>query len=287
MNFDKFKKFFFSFFPFLLFQISSDLKLFYTFTINYGFQEDEIGIIVEPETPPLGPLSFSADGNGNIYIADPVNSSIKVFSMQGKLLKIVSFKGFYDDLIVTPEGEIYILKRDSSEVLRIEADGRIISFRISPEISLHPSKLFLWKGNVFVKDERLLALLYSKDSSREIPYFYDVEFLKIGKGIIRRISPEGEKREFFIERESLLSLEFLNEDKNGNIYLQIEYLISDNMVGLEVVKVNQKGDIVSVIPIPENDYFLWTSRLLFVDEKGWIYQVLPGPTSVKVNVWKD
>lgn len=263
---------------------------FNSYTIPYGSGKDELGLFLEPESPPIGPCAFSVDEEGSIYIADPVNSSIKVFSSSGmKLLKIIPFKGFPDDISVSKNGKIYVLDMSSSEIFEIDVDGRIEGFKIPQEFSRAPSKLLCWKDRIFIKGENKLSLLSftNFESGEKIPYFYNVEFIEKGKGVVKKINNNGKKiAEFFVERENLVSIEFLNEDMEGNIYIQIEYMISDNDVGLEVRKMNPSGEIVSIIPIPENDYFVWTSRLFFVDEKGKIYQVLPKRDFVKVNVWE-
>jgi hypothetical protein len=274
---------FFLFLP-LLSSLSFSHK-FYSFTINYGSGTGELGIIFEPETPPIGPFAFSTDNEGNIYISDPVNSSIKIFSFkEGKISGAIPFKGLYDDLMVSPLDEIYILKRDSSEILKIEKNGKISSLNFDG-ISKIPSKLFLWKGKVFIRKEGEISYLTKKDLE-ELSYFYSVEYLRKGEGKLKKIDSSGKIiSEKFIKRDNLVSLEFLNEDREGNIYIQVEYLIDETKVGLEVLKLNPSGDLIDVVPIPENDYFIWTSRLLFVDDRGWIYQVLPKRDFVKINIW--
>lgn len=271
----------------LLLNFSSEPKILTTYIINYGSGDDEIGLLIEPEAPPVGPCSFSVDSRGNIYIADPVNSSIKVFSgKEKKLLKIVSFKGFPDDIAVSEDGGIYILDRTSSEIFIIRPDGKQESKKIESDFSIEPSKLILWKGEVFVKGEKKIKNL-SLEKKHEISYFYEVEYVSRNRGILKKLDSEGVLiLEFPIERDNMVSLEFLNEDNDGNIYIQIEYLISEDDIGLEVRKMSFSGEIVSVIPIPENDYFVWTSSLLFVDQKGKIYQVLPKRDFVRVNVWE-
>ncbi len=274
----------------LLFSPIGEYKLSTSYSINYGFGKDELGLIFENEVPPIGPNSFCVDGEGNIYISDPVNSSIKIFSgRERRVIKTFYIKGIYDDLSVTSEGDIFLLKRESSEIIQIKKDGKKLSIRVRPEIVLKPSKLLLWKGKLFIKSEKsfknISADFEGKDSKEF--YYFDVEYLNRRFGFVNKFDLYGRKiSKFVIERNNIASLEFLNEDKDGNIYIQTEYMISHDKVGLEVRKLSKIGEILSVIEIPENDYFLWTSRLLYVDERGWVYQVLPRREYVKVNVWR-
>lgn len=265
---------------------TSHLK-FHSFTIPYGSGREELGILIEPEVPPMGPCSFSIDSNGSIYIADPVNSSIKVFSgKEGKLLRVVSLNLIPDDIAISKNGEIYVLDRSSSEIFKIKPDGKFESEKIEPEFSIEPSKLAIWKGEVLLRGKKRIKNL-SLEKEKEISYFYDFEYISRNVGVLKKLNSEGKLlSRFSIERDNIASLEFLNEDDEGNIYIQIEYIISERDVGLEVRKINPSGETVSVILIPENDYFVWTSRLLFVDEKGKIYQVLPKRDFVRVNVWE-
>lgn len=268
----------------------SDLKLYLSYTINYGSSDEELGLYIEPETPPIGPHAFSVDSEGNLYIADPVNSSIKIFSgREKKVLKIFSVKDFYDDLSVSPSGDIYLLNRSSSEIIRIDRKEEREKFKVEQNLALKPCKLRLWKNKVFleVKGETKSFHIFDKEKVEKGFYFYKVEYIGNNRGYIKKFDSDGNLvSRFYLERENLASLEFLNEDAEGNIYVQIEFIVSEDRVGLEVIKINRRGETIFMLNIPENDYFLWTSRLLYVNERGWIYQVLPKRDFVRVNIWK-
>lgn len=273
---------------FFLNSLSSDLKLYLSYIINYGSADEELGLYIEPETPPVGPHAFSVDPEGNLYIADPVNSSIKIFSgKKKKVLKIFSVKDFYDDLSVSPSGDIYLLKRASSEIIRMDRNGERGKFKIESNLTFKPCKLRLWRNKVFLEVEPQNFQILGKEKMEKGFYFYNVEYIGNNKGYIKKFDSDGNLvSRLSIERENLASLEFLNEDVEGNIYVQIEYTVSMDRVGLEVIKINQRGETIFVLQIPENDYFLWTSRLLYVNERGWVYQVLPKRDFVRVNIWK-
>ncbi|MGQ9617371.1 MAG: hypothetical protein ACUVUG_00235 [Candidatus Aminicenantia bacterium] len=272
------------------FLFPQDLELFTSYTINYGSEKEELGLYIGYEVPPIGPYSFSVDFDGNLCIADPVNSSVKIFSSkERKVLGIIPLKGFYDDLTVSGEGEIYILDRSSSQILKVGKNGSKRIIKIDSEFTLEPCKLMNWKGRVLLKGEKGLKDIFVQEKERkpENFYIYEAKYFNREKGYLKKINYDGGfVGGFFVERENIAAIEFLNEDEEGNIYVQIEYIISEDRVGLEVRKISQSGETLSVLQIPENDYFVWTSRLLYVDEKGTVYQVLPKRDFVKINIWK-
>lgn len=266
------------------------LKYFYV--LEYGPSAQEIGILVEEETPRLGPYAFSVARNGEIYIADPVNGCVKVFSVKkGMMERAISIEGLYDDLMVDERGNLFLLDRVASRILKVSLRGEKSAIPIPPAMALRPCVLARVGREVaiFVEDKET----YFPRSNAKLTGSLTQKGLSIvskwkdkNTGIVEIFDGFGNKvKTFTLDRPDLASVVFLGEDGEGNIYIQIEFSISETEVGLEVVRLTAAGEKVIAIPIPENDYYVWTSRLLFVDKNGAIYQVLPAKSKVKINVW--
>lgn len=266
------------------------LKYFYA--LEYGSGLNEIGIFIQPDSPRLGPYAFAVDRNGEIYIADPVNECIKIFLPgAGTITKAIPLEGLYDDLLVDKKGNIFLLQRTSSRIVIIEPTGEISSINISPEIALRPCTLFLLNDTVMLAAGEETYSPYSGVKSQGISLGSGqscwTEWEDEQTGLVKILDRDSQKlKSLTLKKQGLCSIVFLGEDLHKNIYVQIEYKISETKIGLEVYKLNKEGKKIAVIGIPENDYWIWTSRLLFVDENGAIYQVLPGQRNVKIKVWE-
>jgi hypothetical protein len=84
----------------------------------------------------------------------------------------------------------------------------------------------------------------------------------------------------------VVSAEWLGNDKNGNIYVQVERATGETSIELLVLKFDKDGKLLETLTIPENNYYLWTSRLLYVDSDGRVYQMLPQKEIMKIYIWE-
>jgi hypothetical protein len=49
---------------------------------------------------------------------------------------------------------------------------------------------------------------------------------------------------------------------------------------------SESGEFHDAVENIQNNYFVWLGKMLQVDKKGNIYQVLPTENNVKINVWE-
>jgi len=263
----------------------------YSWVVSYGAGENELGIEALKETPRLGPCAFSVNA-GKIYILDAVNSAVKVFSREkGRVESAIAVEGVYDDLMVNGQGELFLLDPGTPRLLKIGQSQDKSFSTLPPKIALQPGVLGRIGPDVAVRIEGRETYdpktgEHSAGIRSRQGLILKVQYLDSNAGAVDIFdSYSRQARSIVLRRPQLASIDFLAEDERGCLYLQLEYILSETRVGLEVAKLNKEGETVAVLPIPENDYFVWTSRLLFVDEAGWIYQVLPQRERVKVNVW--
>ena len=64
--------------------------------------------------------------------------------------------------------------------------------------------------------------------------------------------------------DGIVSIRYMHEDKMGNFYIQTER-INNEQLFLEIHKFNQSGEGLATILIPENEYQVWTQKLVSID----------------------
>lgn len=99
--------------------------------------------------------------------------------------------------------------------------------------------------------------------------------------------PGGEGKDTIpVSVERLASVAFLGAARSGDIYLQVEQVRPGGVgVDLGVLVLNPAGIMVDKIEFIPNPYANWTSRLLQVDSRGDVCQMLPSPEAVELNRW--
>lgn len=68
--------------------------------------------------------------------------------------------------------------------------------------------------------------------------------------------------------------DFVGEDDARRFYIQTERLEDDRVV-LEVLAFSATGERLAVIQMPENDYAIWTAKLVDVRGDGALVALLP------------
>ena len=277
--------------------------------LEYGSEIDEIGLINEHEMEPIGPRSFWVNNKGQIYILDSVNQRIKILSDYGKLLGHHNINFMGSELVVDDNGDMFVFDPARSAVEQVDQSGKNLGAIKIDSRGKVPHGLRILNGDVIFsltdrKATQTIALTNKiKGKSKLIEPFtildhdgmkgfankYFNTFLqrskrKAGVFIFDKDNEELDLINFPIENVS--SIRFINEDQNNNSYFRFE--ISDpNVKGVElsVYYLGAKREFHSAVINMPNNYFVWTSKLVQVDEKGNIYQVLPTENNVQINKW--
>jgi hypothetical protein len=103
-------------------------------SVKHGASSDQLGRVLRDETAEtmlMGPSAFCADGAGNLYLVDCVNSRVvKYDAAQKKTAVAFDYKmtgiktGFVSDIAVAKSGDIYLVNAPQSYVYRFSADGK-------------------------------------------------------------------------------------------------------------------------------------------------------------------
>jgi hypothetical protein len=77
---------------------------------------------------------------------------------------------------------------------------------------------------------------------------------------------------------------FLEEDAEGNIYLEIQQINNDDRIRLDIWVFDRRGKRIAALSLP-NRYYTNVFKKVLVDGRGTIYQMRTEPDGVYVDKW--
>ncbi len=272
--------------------------------LGYGAGPGEIGRINVPGTERQGPRSFAVDREGNIYVCDTVNRKVSIFGPGGELTRSLADPGLPVDIAVTASGDIYVLDEEGGRIVHYPPSGsRVGELAVPPKLLARTQSLETAGDSLFLRtrDGRDYELIPTvADSAKGLKVagplpgarldsglFCRVKKVSAGGGEVEMVGSAGETLDLIpVPVDRLASIALLGRDGKGNLFLQVEQFRPDGPgVDLGVVKLNPGGIVLEKLEKIPSEYTSWTARLLRVDGKGGIIQMLPGPDAVELNRW--
>jgi hypothetical protein len=288
--------------------------------LDYGTNDDQIGLLQEPGVPPAGPESFWVNDKGLIYVCDTTNKKIKLFSAQGEFIDQVSVNFKCNDVAVNDQGNIFVMDSarklihcfSMKQLLSVMAVDKSLISKANL-LSISDSKLEIITNDqeryLMCEPEQLSLLDAEKNNGNS----NDKVILR--KPIVKKNNSrlslkrtENRKAEItFLDNDSnshkasrkktpnktvlpvsdVVSSTFLGSDRTGNCYIQVEQMgCSDSNVNLCVYVLDPEGKTDCVIDKIPNNYWTYTAKLLQVNGQGDIYQLLPTEQGIEINCWK-
>ena len=271
--------------------------------LKYGREEGELGMIRAHEQSPVGPESFACGINGKVFLADLVNQRILVYSADGVYLRKIDLPGIVlNDIALDERGDIYVYDQVQRTLHQLDSQGTTVS-----DLKLDPADIgtrgyFHVVGNsVYFADaaarDILVAtiqdgVLMAEDStvdriSEGIHAKSDLVYsLSLVRGQAMQVHVRSEDQSVTplhldVPVSGIVSATYLGEDQTRRFYVQTERMV-DNTIVLEVHAFGSTGEKLAVTRIPENDYALWTTRLLTVGADGALVQFLPKVNQAKL-----
>lgn len=274
---------------------------------RYGSGPGDFGI--ERGVPPVACGGFSAGGaEGNLYILDLVNRNVKILQKtDAALLKVVKLPGeamgeepdgfpWAVDIAVDKDGVIYVLAvvAGQTRVVAFDDTGRVLSVRPVPEgfhwlAKTREGRVVLASGDQGFRDCSFAGrrCCIEIDDRREVLELSRFEG-SILTGLGRYRVAEGERE--------IASAGFVGENGSGNAYawvqvqkppvFRLEKSQAPEDVRLGVLKFSEKGELLDVLFVPEDDYFaMYVPKFFDVGRDGSIYQLIPAEEFLKVRVW--
>lgn len=285
--------------------------------IKWGLAPGEFGLvdIKGAEIPPMGPLTFSLDKSGNIYILDSVKRHIKKFSRegyyQGKLGSDISGSA----ITIDDKGYVFVLGRNPDNagvIYEYSPSGKLLKHnKISKDIQLITGYgqgiMFDVSGNLYVNRFQKFYQIAKRKQNILDMLDQRQQFSSGKEGMPGKIEGNRFQIKWRSKHESTVqisnnqtsflteipiktsdtfgSILFLGQDYKGSIYIETERITKNNDIHLEVRKYNSEGSILSVIELP-NNYYTTVYKKLEVDSAGNIYQLLTTPEGVKLIKWQ-
>ncbi len=276
-------------------------------TIPYGGGEGEIGMLAPPGQTPVGPESYSISRSGKILIADRVNHRVAFYDLNGNHLRNLDMTGItINDLTVDQHERLYVYEQVSRTLRQFDAAGQpVATLRLDPaDLETRGYFHVIGEGVYFADAAARDILVASLDAQgRLIPAdpaaerradgihgesgrIFSVRAGKFEAMQIQIHTRESPAQRVNLSMPDLLSARFAGEDDQGRFYVQVERWEND-AVALEVLAFSPAGEVLGATPLPENDYALWTTKLVEVTAGGALVQFLPREDQARINVFAE
>ncbi|MFA5859258.1 MAG: hypothetical protein WC955_09340 [Elusimicrobiota bacterium] len=270
--------------------------------------------VVDIEDNKVGPESFNIDSEGNTYVCDPVASKVEVYTPTGEAKKTINLgeEIIPTDVAVDDLGNVFVYDERQDVIFQISTDGKTLaSVKVDPDrwidkahgpLRVSGSELYfdtsdqeqvllakIYKNTLIALSEQELAIPLKPGMVMSSGKKLTVDLLWREKGILNFLDSNGNiDVSIDIALPGIVSIQILQEDVDGNIYLQTERNAGEAVIILEVYKISPTGEILSVVPITGNTGFLVPPvKLLAVTKSGAITQFKLGPTKGKICTYQQ
>lgn len=275
--------------------------------LAYGSGEAALGMVRVREQEPVGPESFAVARNGNILVADVAKQRLAVYSREGEYLRSIALPGIaLGDVTTDSRGGIYVYDQVTHTLYQYDADGtQRGSLNLNPK-DLNTRGYFHVVGNAVyfadaaardvlvatVQDEKLVSATQATERTTDGIHAESgrVYSLALERGQALRVTvggaDAGAARTIEVPWPGVVSARYAGEDESGRFYVQTERTDGDR-IALEVLMFNAAGGLLSATPLPENDYAIWTAKLVDVRGDGTIVQFLPQKDQARLNLFTN
>ncbi len=267
-----------------------------------------MGMIHERGQPLVGPESFTVGKDGNILVADVVNQRVLIYSSNGTYLRTIDLPGVaLGDVTADAQGRVYVYDQVRHALQQYDAQG-------TPQgaLDLKPADIdtrgyFHVAGDsVYFADaaarDVLVATLQDgalAPADRTLERTADgihgdsgrIYSMSVDKGRAMRLqvrdpAAQSAARSIEFPLAGILSARYAGEDRAQRFYIQTERLEGTSIV-LEVVAFSPTGEPLATTRMPENNYAIWTAKLVDVGTDGTIVQFLPQQQQAELNLFAD
>lgn len=277
---------------------------------DWGVEQDQFGLMSGPEREPIGPNSFAIAPNGEIYILDTVNTTIKKYDDKGGFLGNVGANIHGSALCVSNNRNIFV--RLGSKIIQYSTEGQLTDSIVLPEdiklIGGYGQDIKIDKqGTLWINriqetfpvgqtNNGELHLNHQKAAILPADGFLDpinektvkMNWKNVHLANIEAGATQGEKslQEMpMTTSDAFGAVLFLGFGADGLIFTEVERISEDNYVHLEFRSYDRTGQIQSNTEVP-NLYFTAPNKKLEVAADGAVYQLLTTAKGVQITKWK-
>jgi hypothetical protein len=276
--------------------------------LRYGEGPGELGVVRAPEMAPIGPESFALARNGNILVADPVNQRIQVYAADGTFLRSVELPGVsLNDVMTDAQDRFYVFDQDHHTLHQYDARGTPLGALQLDPADIDTRGYFHLVGDaVYFADAAVRDVLVAtiQDGRLVLPdpsAERHTDGIHAGSGRVYSLSVtkwqnlqlqirdapgHSAAQHVSVAIPDIVSACYVGEDQSRRFYVQVERWIEDR-VALEVLTFSAAGERLPALRLPENDYALWTTKLMDVATDGTIVQFLPQAEQAQINLFSQ
>jgi sugar lactone lactonase YvrE len=276
--------------------------------LRYGEGEGELGFVPAHGQPAVGPESFALDRNGNILVADRVNRRVVFCGPGGAYLRSIEIPSVnLNDVVADRQGGFCVFDQATRSLHHYDATGATKNvLQLSPaDVDtrgyFHIADDAIYFADAAARDVLVASLKNgmlgapdpttgrtSQGIHADSGRVYCVSVAR-GEGLQVRVAhpavqPAEEEQK--VAMPDILSARFVGEDEARRFYVQVERLAGRGVI-LEVLVFGPAGERLGAVRIPENDYAIWTTKLLEVGANGAIVQFLPGESEARLNLFLE
>jgi hypothetical protein len=265
-------------------------------------------MVVEKEHPPVGPESFAVGRDGGILVADAVNHRVSAYSATGTFHHAIPLPGVaLGDVTSDAEGKVYVYDQVKHSLHQYTLNGEPQSALDLKPADIDTRGYFHIAGDaVYFADaaarDVLVATLQNGvltppgdtanrrtdgihgESGRV--YTVTVEKERLLRLAVRDSDAKPATQTIEVPLAGVVSGRFSGEDQAGRFYVQTERL-AGTAIALEVLAFSPTGEPLTTTRMPENDYAIWTAKLVDVASDGTIVQFLPQRGQAKLNLFAN
>ena len=265
-------------------------------------------MVNETGQPPVGPESFTIMKNGGILVADVVNQRIAVYSKDGTYLHAIDLPGIaLGDVTADVQARIYVYDQVRHSLHQYDAQGSPqSSLNVSPKDIdtrgyFHVAGSSIYFADAAARDVLVATLLdgvltpADKSLQRTSDGIHGesgrIYVLALDKGQALRFEVRDPAGSAVVQSKEVLlpgiiSARYAGEDDARRFYVQTERM-EGSKIALEVLVFSPAGVHLGTTRMPENDYAVWTAKLVEVGTDGTIVQFLPQRDQAKLNLFAD
>ena len=277
--------------------------------LKYGHSPGEIGFMRGQEHEPIGPESFAVTRDGGVLIADVANHRIVLYSSTGQYMRSLELPGVsLGDVATDRQGRLYVYDQLRRTLQQFAPDGTAGNTLMLNSADIDTRGYFHVSGNsVYFADAAARdvligilkegALVAPETSSQRTAEGIHGESGRVfalglnrGESLqmqIRDAAADSPTHSLSVALPGIVSARFVGEDQSQRIYIQTERALDEKQIALEVLAFSPAGELLSTTRMPENDYAIWTARLVDVQSDGTIVQFLPQRDQAKLNLFTN
>lgn len=269
--------------------------------LRYGTGEGELGMVQGPEQEPVGPESFALGADGSILVADVVNQRVMIYSSQGEYARKVDCPGVnLGDVMTDARGRVYVYDQVERVLRQFDQNGALRgTLKLNPADIDTRGYFHVVEDVVYFADgaarDVLVATLndgaltgLDANLERRIEGVHGeggrIYSASVERGVGLRVrvrEPADVEQEVEVSVSGIVSARYVGEDRAGRFFVQTERWVEERIV-LEVLAFNRGGGLESTTRMAENDYAIWTAKLVDVKADGTLVQFLPQREQAKL-----